>query len=850
MTVTISNPAPDGDPDDIVDLEIVITDVNEAPTLALANVVSSLPEDTDTTSRQKIADLVITDDALGTNTLGLTGADAALFEIDGTELFLKAGTALDFETDPQFDVTVTLDDPDFAGLEGSEAVALSISDVNEPPTVALLNAVGNLAEDADTTTRTKVADIDIADDALGTANLGLTGADAALFEIDGTELFLIAGAALDFETNPSLDVAVTVDDPALGSDPDDSDGLGVAVTDVNEAPGLALANVVAGLPEDTDTTSRQKIADIVITDDALGTNTLGLTGADAALFEVDGTELFLKTGTALDFEIDQQFDVTVTLDDPDFAGLEGSEAVALSISDVNELPTVALLNAVGNLVEDADTTTRTKVADIDIADDALGTANLGLIGADAALFEIDGTELFLIAGAALDFETNPSLDVSVTVDDPALGSDPDDSDGLGVAVTDVNEAPSLTLIQTIDTLTEDADTTTRVAVATLTLADDALGLPVLVLSGEDADLFEIDGDQVYLVAGATLDHVTNPSLDVTVSIDDPEVGIGVEDSAAFSIEVPNTVQTGTPEDDVLFGTPYADQLFGLAGNDTLVGRSANDLLDGGDDEGDVAVLHAPQENYTIVFSPDGTTVSDRRPDGTGTDTLIDIEALRFSTDPVGDPGSGTDLNLTAFEGIVDVTEDQLEALTLLYLGLFDRAPDAFGLFYWATQLTSGVDFDTITQAFIESPEAIAIYGETPSAGEIVTGAYENILDRDADASGELFWTTLIELNIITPAEFFLLFAAGVEANPAADDDRQTLSDQTDIGLYYSALSGLSDVEDAATAMDAYDIADRTASLETAQELIDGFAMEAAATGPGGELLVQVVGIVDDPFVNM
>ena len=50
--------------------------------------------------RLKVADIVITDDALGTNTLSLSGADAALFQIVGTELFLIAGASLDFETNP------------------------------------------------------------------------------------------------------------------------------------------------------------------------------------------------------------------------------------------------------------------------------------------------------------------------------------------------------------------------------------------------------------------------------------------------------------------------------------------------------------------------------------------------------------------------------------------------------------------------------------------------------------------------------------------------------------------------------------------------------------------------------
>ena len=39
------------------------------------------------------------DDKTGVNSVSLGGSDAALFELDGGELFLKAGTALDFEPD-------------------------------------------------------------------------------------------------------------------------------------------------------------------------------------------------------------------------------------------------------------------------------------------------------------------------------------------------------------------------------------------------------------------------------------------------------------------------------------------------------------------------------------------------------------------------------------------------------------------------------------------------------------------------------------------------------------------------------------------------------------------------------
>ena len=118
----------------------------------------------------------------------------------------------------------------------SQTVDITVIDdaavVNDPPTVALANTVTALGEDADTTARIKVADIVVTDDALGTNNLSLSGNDAGLFEIDGTELYLMAGASLDHETNPTLDVTIEVDDAAVGADPDDTASLIITVTDI------------------------------------------------------------------------------------------------------------------------------------------------------------------------------------------------------------------------------------------------------------------------------------------------------------------------------------------------------------------------------------------------------------------------------------------------------------------------------------------------------------------------------------------------------------------------------------------------------------------------------------------
>ncbi len=222
-----------------------ITPANSAPTaVVLTNTIASIDENTATASHIKVADIAVIDDALGTNTLGLTGADAAFFEIVGTSLYIKAGTVLDFGTKASYAVAVTVDDPDKGGTpDATSAIyTLAVADVNAAPTVALTNTTASIDENAATASHIKVADIVVTDDGLGTNTLGLTGADAAFFEIDGTSLYLKAGTVLDFETKASYAIAVTVDDTSVGTTPDASVTYTLALSDVNEAaPGDATA---------------------------------------------------------------------------------------------------------------------------------------------------------------------------------------------------------------------------------------------------------------------------------------------------------------------------------------------------------------------------------------------------------------------------------------------------------------------------------------------------------------------------------------------------------------------------------------------------------------------------------
>ena len=60
---------------------------------------SSLAEDVVSPQLIKLADIVITDDAFGTNEISLTGGDAAQLRAwSAPSCYLAAGTALDYET--------------------------------------------------------------------------------------------------------------------------------------------------------------------------------------------------------------------------------------------------------------------------------------------------------------------------------------------------------------------------------------------------------------------------------------------------------------------------------------------------------------------------------------------------------------------------------------------------------------------------------------------------------------------------------------------------------------------------------------------------------------------------------
>ncbi|MCP4189087.1 MAG: hypothetical protein GY768_00510 [Planctomycetaceae bacterium] len=177
------------------------------------------------------------------------------------------------------------------------------------------------------------------------------------------------------------------------------------------------------------------------------------------------------------------------------------------------------------------------VATFAVVDDELGTNHVWLAGEDAAKFVISGEDVFLKSGVSLDFEMNPVLELSVLVDDPSIGAAVDAQQEINLRIVDVNEPPRLQVVGLLEMVSEGEDLLSGLKVADVYVLDDALGDNQLSLDGEDAEGFELRGSELLIKSGVVLDFESKPLLELTVSVNDLEMGNGVDDFVDVQIGV-------------------------------------------------------------------------------------------------------------------------------------------------------------------------------------------------------------------------------------------------------------------------------------------------------------------------
>lgn len=281
-------------------------------------------------------------------------------------------------------------------------------------------------------------------------------------------------------------------------------------------------------------------------------------------------------------------------------------------------------------------------------------------------------------------------------------------------------------------------------------------------------------------------------------------------------------------DDTANMSPFADLIRTFGGQDSIFGGGGNDFIDGGTGR-DTSIYSRSSNAYKLVVVPGSVSVQDRL-GSDGTDILVDVEQVRFLDQT---------LDTTWFSKAAAVPPSQFADLTDMYIAYFDRAPDAVGLFYWASRLKDGMTLQEVAKSFFVQPETIAAYPPGLSTTDFVTKVYNNVLGRDPDVPGLNYWTNSLQTGGVSKDEFMLAIIYGARAATGSPADVQYLANKNSVGRDFAVAEGLSNVAWAKTVM--ADVDGSLASVQAAFSLTDGFAATAASPLTP-DLVVQLVGI--------
>jgi VCBS repeat-containing protein len=480
---------------------------------------------------------------------------------------------------------------------------------------------------------------------------------------------------LDYETAQSHNITVR----ALSTDGSFTQkSFSIVVTDVNEAPtAVVLTNTITDLDENSVVGEGGiKVADIAVTDDALGTNELSLNGDDASSFTIVNNELFF-TGSAPDFESLASYSVNVVATD---SSLEASvsETFTLAINGVNEAPIGPITGTLASSFEDTDYT----------------ISNSTLL---SGFTDVDAGNTFSIANLASVNGTfiGNTFTPNLNYNGPAtLSYDVIDGNGGSIAATRnflINPIDDPTIItgDTTGTVTED----TAVIFSGSLVATDAdistseLFTPVADQNGDNnygrftilsngAWQYNLDNSNPLVQHLGAANSLTDTYTFNTITGENQTVSVTINGSIDAGISIIGTsadeVINGKDGNDFLNGDDGQDSLIGGFGNDYLIGGNGNDTLEG--EDGDDLLRDDQGDDYLIGGRGDDDLYA-----GVGNNTLeggTGNDRYYISHNPTDTINSIIIEEAGAIGGIdtayssltVDLLADNVENLVLLFDG--------------------------------------------------------------------------------------------------------------------------------------------------------------------------------------
>ena len=483
--------ASDGSYTTYTNLSITVSNINEAPTFATAS--QDLPINENTSG--SIYTASATDPEQTTLTYSASGSDSSLFDLNSETGSLSFITTPDHEN-PQDSDQNNIYQLDLIASDGeysaSQALSITISNVNEPPVFATTSV--NLSSAENNASFVHAIEAAIDPDIDQQLSYQLSGSDQSAFNLDPDTLELSFISVADYE-NPidqDADNNYQISITATDGEYDTTQSLSITITDANEAPVFTSANAQA-----VDYTS-VRVGDIVYTAVAIDADSddevrYALGGTDASHFDfnsINGALAFNQLPALEDFPSGESITYQIAITASDLAN--SSSVLDLSIiltDDTGTAPEFASASASVEVSENTSGIIYTAVAtDVDPGH----TLIYALSGNDSQAFSIDPDSGELSFDSIPDHENpidqdaNNVYELTISATDP-LGKQAFQS--LSVSVTNANDTyPQFTLSSNSFSVVENTS-----AVTTISATDvDGDTLTFALITNADANYFVLD----------------------------------------------------------------------------------------------------------------------------------------------------------------------------------------------------------------------------------------------------------------------------------------------------------------------------------------------------------------------
>ncbi|MBW4612260.1 MAG: DUF4114 domain-containing protein [Desmonostoc vinosum HA7617-LM4] len=564
------------------------TDLSLSPTSFNENIAASTDVATFSTTDSDTVDTSFT----YTLVSGAGDTNNGAFTINGNQL--QFNSSPDYETQTSYSIRVRTTDA--AGEYYEEALTISITNINEPPTdfasnPSPVNVDENIPVSTDIIT---FSSTDPEGQTLTYTLVAGTGSDDnGAFTINGGNK-LRFNSSPDYETKTSYKIRVSVSD---GFNTPEEKEFVININDINEPPTGFISTPVTPIAVNENIETSTVVTTFSVTDPEGQTLTYsfvaGMGDDDNDAFTINGNEL--QFNFSPDYETKTSYKIRVSVSDG-FNTPEEQEFV-IDINDINEPPTDFALSPIS---VDENVAASTDIATFSSTDEEGNTLTYSFVTGtgsdDNGAFTIDGDKLQF--NSSPDYETKTSYKIRVSVSD---GSNTPEEKEFVININDINE--SFTTLMLSNTEVDDnAPKNKEIGAFSTDNPDenDPLTYDLVAGTGDtDNPVFIIKGNKLFIRKSPNFE--TKPSYNIRVKATDTAMNSKEEEFMinVTDIDVPTKLTKVNDKDVFIVNSDNEKAKLSIK----LTGQSSNLLNELGvfivdDEEGTIDGIGPGEEGYT------------------------------------------------------------------------------------------------------------------------------------------------------------------------------------------------------------------------------------------------------------